>query len=163
MIDMTMLGEAQVRRDLARLLHAAVELSGRNRCEIAREADIHKDALRRTLCGERSPSLGEALRILASAGMAPHAHMLLFLGAGGDHATRWLQTEIAKFFEELVCELPAALERILGNQILEVKPRWAKGTAHRVARLLADHIDELERKDALLGDIFAATVGGRHD
>src|SRR3546814_2467467 len=80
--------------------------------------------------------------------MAPHAHMLLFLGAGGDQATRWLQTDIARFFEELICELPAALERVLGNQVHDVKPRWAKGTAHRVARLLADHIDELERKDA---------------
>src|SRR3546814_9449090 len=84
--------------------------------------------------------------------MAPHAHMLLFLGAGGDQATRWLQTDIARFFEELICELPAALERVLGNQVHDVKPRWAKGTAHRVARLLSDHIDELERKDALLGD-----------
>src|SRR3546814_9076571 len=79
--------------------------------------------------------------------------MLLFLGAGGDQATRWLQTDIARFFEELICELPAALERVLGNQVHDVKPRWAKGTAHRVARLLADHIDELERTDALLGDI----------
>jgi hypothetical protein len=66
MIDMGVLGESQTRRDLAHLLHTAVELSGRNRCEIAREADLHKDALRRTLCGERSPSVGEALRILAS-------------------------------------------------------------------------------------------------
>src|SRR3546814_6244836 len=95
--------------------------------------------------------------------MAPHAHLLLFLVAVGDQATRWLQTDIARFFEELICELPAALERVLGNQVHDVKPRWAKGTAHRVARLLADHIDELERKDALLGDIFAATVGGRHE
>lgn len=163
MIDMGVLGESQTRRDLAHLLHTAVERSGRNRCEIAREADLHKDALRRTLCGERSPSLGEALRILASSGMAPHAHLLLFLGAGGDQATRWLQTDIAQFFEELICELPAVLERVLGNQVHDVKPRWAKGTAHRVARLLADHIDELERKDALLGDIYAATLGGRHD
>jgi DNA-binding phage protein len=84
MIDMGVLGESQTRRDLAHLLHTAVERSGRNRCEIAREADLHKDALRRTLAGERSPSVGEALRILASSGMAPHAHLLLFLGAGGD-------------------------------------------------------------------------------
>jgi len=160
-IDMGVLGESQTRRDLAHLLHTAVERSGRNRCEIAREADLHKDALRRTLCGERSPSLGEALRILASSGMAPHAHLLLFLGAGGDQATRWLQTDIAQFFEELVGELPSALERVLGTQVHDVKPRWAKGTAHRVARLLADHIDELERKDALLGE-GSASFGGRH-
>jgi DNA-binding phage protein len=161
MIDMGVLGETQTRQELAHLLHTAVERSGRNRCEISREADLHKDALRRTLLGERSPSVGEALRILASSGMAPHAHLLLFLGAGGDQATRWLQTDIARFFEELVGELPSALERVLGNQVHDVKPRWAKGTAHRVARLLADHIDELERKDALLGE-GGAGFGGRH-
>lgn len=33
-------------------------------------------------------------------------------------------------------------------------------TAHRVARLLSDHIDELERKDAMLGDVFAGVEGG---
>ena len=162
MIDMAMLSETQTRGDLARLLHTAVELSGRNRCEIARDTHIHKDALRRTLAGERSPSVGEALRILASAGMAPHAQLLLFLGAGGELTTRWLQTDIAHFFEELIGELPGALERVLGNQVHDVKPRWAKGTAHRVARLLADHIDELERKDAQLGDSHGIGVGGRH-
>ena len=61
------------------------------------------------------------------------------------------------FFEELFCALPGALERILGNQIHDVKPRWAKGTAQRLARLLSDHIEELERKDALLGDIYAGS------
>lgn len=60
----------------------------------------------------------------------------------------------------LSANLPRALERVLGNQIHDVKPRWAKGTAHRVARLLADHIDELERKDALLGDIYTCADGG---
>ena len=163
MIDMGVLGETQTRKDIAHLLHTAVELSGRNRFEIAREAAMHKDALRRTLSGERSTSVGEALRILASSGMAPHGQLLLFLGAGGDHATRWLQTDIARFFEELVCELPAALERVLGNQVHDVKPRWAKGTAHRVARLLAAHIDELERKDALIEDIFTGSFRGRND
>src|SRR3546814_14028265 len=95
--------------------------------------------------------------------MAPHAHMLLFLGAGGDQATRWLQTDIARFFEALICELPAAPERALGNQVPDVKPRWAKATAHRVARLLADHIDELESKGALLGASFPETAGSGHD
>ena len=39
--------------------------------------------------------------------------------------------------------------RVLGNQLREVKPRWAKDAAHRLARILADHIDKLERRDAL--------------
>jgi hypothetical protein len=85
----------------------------------------------------------------------------LFL-VGSDHAVRWLQSDLADFFEDFTGELPSALERVLGNQVHDVKPRWAKGTAHRVARLLSDHIDELERKDALLGDVFGAGMGGGH-
>ena len=160
MTDMALFAEHQVRADLARLLLAAVETSGCARCEIARKTHIHKDALRRILAAERSASLGEALRILAASGVAPHAHLLLFLVGSSDHAVRWLQSDLADFFEDFSGELPFALERVLGNQVHDVKPRWAKGTAQRVARLLSDHIDELERKDALLGDVFADGQGG---
>lgn len=162
MTDMASLAEPHVRGDLAALLLSAVRTSGRTRCDIAQKAAIHRDALRRILAGDRSASLGEALRILAAAGAPPHAHLLLFLGSSGDYATAWLQSDLSLFFEEFICEVPAALERVLGNQINDVKPRWAKGTAHRVARLLADHIDELERKDALLGDIYAGARGAGH-
>ena len=162
MTELAPLAEPQVRADFARLLLAAVEASGRARCDIARDAQIHKDALRRVLAGERSASMGEALRILAASGAAPHAHLLLFLVSGGDQAIAWLQSDLAQFFEDFCGELPSALERVLGNQVHDVKPRWARGTAHRVARLLSDHIEELERKDALLGDVFASAQGGRH-
>lgn len=54
MTNMALFAEQQVRADLARLLLAAVEASGRARCDIARDAQIHKDALRRVLAGERS-------------------------------------------------------------------------------------------------------------
>lgn len=162
MTQKAMFAESEVRRDLSRLLLTAVEGSGRARCDIARETGIHKDALRRILAGTRSASLAEALRILAAAGAAPHAHLLLFLAASGDQATSWLQSDLARFFEDLICELPGALERVLGNQIHDLKPRWAKGTAHRVARLLGDHIDELNRKDALLGESFAGSYGAIH-
>ena len=131
MTNMALFAEQQVRADLARLLLAAVEASGRARCDIARDAQIHKDALRRVLAGERSASLGEALRILAASGVAPHAHLLLFLVSGGDHAIALLQSDLAQFFEDFSGELPSALERVLGNQVHDVKPRWAKGTAHR--------------------------------
>ena len=160
MSNMALIAEEQVRTDLAALLLAAVEASGRTRCAIAHGAQVHKDALRRTLAGTRSASLGEALRILDACGIPPHAHLLLLLSSGCDHATAWLQTDLAEFFDEFIGELPMALERVLGNQIHVVKPRWAKGTAHRVARLLADHIDELDRKDALLADIYAGAGNG---
>ena len=71
MTNMALFAEQQVRADLARLLLAAVEASGRHRCDIARDAQIHKDAMRRVLAGERSASLGEALCILAASGVAP--------------------------------------------------------------------------------------------
>lgn len=160
MTDRALFAEQQVRADLAKLLMAAVEASGRARCNIACDAQIHKDALRRVLAGERSASLGEVLRILAACDVAPHAHLLLFLVSSGDHAIAWLQSDLAQFFEDFSGELPSALELVLGNQVHDVKPRWAKGTAHRVARLLSDHIDELERRDALLGEVFAGTDGG---
>lgn len=160
-ISMT-LGEEAVRADLARLLGAAVEGSGRARCDIARDARVHRDALRRILAGSRSATIGEAMRILAASGVAPHAHMLLFLTCGSDQAVAWLQSDIAAFVSEFNAEFPVALERILGNQITDVKPRWAKGTANRVARLLSDHIIELERKDAFLGNFFAGDHGGQH-
>ena len=162
MTDMALLAEPQVRADFARLLLAAVEASGRARCDIARDAQIHKDALRRVLAGERSASMGEALRILEASGAAPYAHLLLFLVGGGDQAVAWLHSDLARFFEDFCGELPSALERVLGNQVHDVKPRWAKGTAHRVARLLSDHLEELERKDALLGDVFVCAQGGHH-
>ena len=156
MTDSQLLEETQVRADLAKLLLAAVEASGRTRCAIAAHAEIHRDALRRILSGGREASVGEALRILSACGTPPRTHMILYLASSGDHATAWLHSDLASFFDELVCELPTALERVLGNQLHDVKPRWAKGTAHRVARLLADHIDELERKDALFEDVFAS-------
>ena len=160
-ISMT-LAEDAVRADLARLLSAAVEESGRARCDIARDARVHRDALRRILTGTRSATIGEAMRILAASGVTPHAHMLLFLTCGTDQAVAWLQSDLATFFAEFNAEFPVALERILGNQITDVKPRWAKGTANRVARLLSDHIIELERKDAFLGNFFAGEHGGVH-
>ena len=95
MTDMAHLAERQVRTDLARLLVAAVEASARARCDIAHDAQLHKDALRRILSGERSASLGEGLRILAASGTAPHAHLLLFLAGSGDHATAWLNSDLA--------------------------------------------------------------------
>ena len=108
MTNMALFAEQQVRADLARLLLAAVEASGRHRCDIARDAQIHKDAMRRVLAGERSASLGEALRILAASGVAPHAHLLLFLVSSGDHAIAWLQSDLAQFFEDFSGELPSA-------------------------------------------------------
>lgn len=154
MADDTEYSEERIRGGLAQLLTAAVEASGRARCDVAADARLHKDALRRVLQGDRSATLGEALRILEASQTAPRAHLLLFLVCGEGQAIDWLQSDLAEFFEEFATEFPLALQRSLGDQVDDVKPRWAKGAANRVARLLSDHINELERKDEFLGKFF---------
>lgn len=134
---------------LARLLLSAVIASGRARQDIAQEARIHKDALRRILEGKRAATLDEAIRILSASGAKPHAALALQLLGKSGKATDWMDTDLGYFLEIFLQELPEALERSLGNQLHEVRPRWAKGAAHRVASLLAEHIDELERRDTL--------------
>jgi hypothetical protein len=147
--------EERTRAELARLLTAAVEASGRARCDVASDARLHKDALRRVLQGKRSATLGEALRILEASQAAPRAHLLLFLVCGQDQAIDWLQSDLAEFFEHFSAEFPLALQRSLGDSVGDVKPRWAKGTANRVARMLADHINDLARKDQYIENFFA--------
>lgn len=162
MTDMVQFCEEQTRVDLARLLTSAVEASGRTRCDIAREAQIHKDALRRVLTGKRSASLGEASRILQASGVRSQQALTMFLLTGADQSAEWQGTEIGRFLEDFLTAIPTALACELGSRLQEVRPRWAKGTAHRVARLLSDHIDELERKDVLLGDAFLEVEGTHH-
>jgi len=147
--------EDRTRVGLARLLAAAVEASGRARCDIAADARLHRDALRRVLQGDRSATMGEALRILEASRAAPRAHLLLFLVCGSEQAIDWLHTDLAEFFEEFSAEFPQAMQRSLGDSVGDVKSRWAKGTANRVARMLSDHISELDRKDQFLGSFLA--------
>ena len=162
MTDTFEISEQHIRAGLSQLLVAATSTSGRPRCAIAREANMHRDALRRVLKGERNPTLSEVMRILNASGAAPHAHLALYMAADGERSAEWLQTDLALFFEGLVRSLPEALEQHLGENLHDIKPRWAKGTAQRVARLLAENIDELARKDALLGDGFDRANGGGH-
>jgi hypothetical protein len=148
------ISEAQIKAGVSKLLHEAASTSGRSQVCIARDAEIDRGTMRRILAGKREATVSEALRILYGTGASPHAHLLLYLVADQDRASLWMQTDLALFFEQLVRHLPDALEAQLGDHLHDVKPRWAKGTAKRVARLLAEHIDYLAQKDALLGDGF---------
>lgn len=137
-----------VGRCFASLLVEAVKASGATRREIAARAGINKDSLRRILAGTRSPTLCEALTILGASGSAPRTAIILALIGRADRAVDWHQTAALQFMEEFAVELPCAIEAVLGERLQDVKPRWAKGAAHRTAGLLADHIDQLERQDA---------------
>lgn len=141
--------EEQIRSELAKLLSSTVMASGRTRMSVSQEAGIHKDALRRVLLGERSASLGEASRIFIACGVAPQSALTLFLLVDSKQASEWAGAEIGSFLEGFLTALPVALTCELGEKLHDLKPRWARGTAQRVARLLSDHIDELESRDGL--------------
>lgn len=156
------ISEAHISAGVSRLLNEAASTSGRSQVRIASEAEIDRGRMRRILAGRLEATVSEALRILYGTGASPHAHLLLYLAADQDRASRWMQTDLALFFEELVRHLPEVLETQLGDHLHDVKPHWANGTAKRVARLLAEHINDLARKDALLGDGLDRTNGGQH-
>lgn len=149
MPDLACPAEIPLDDGLDRLLLSAVTASGRSRQDIGQEARIHKDALRRILEGKRAATLDEAIRILSASGAKPHVALALQLLGETGKAAEWMYTDLGSFLEIFLQELPEALEAILGCQLHEVRPRWAKGAAHRVASLLAEHIDDLERRDTL--------------
>lgn len=154
MTETSRISEAHIKAGVSMLLNQAASTSGRSQARIASEAEIDRGTMRRILAGKREATVSEALRILYGAGASPHAHLLLYLASDQNSASRWMQTDLALFFEELVRHLPDALETHLGDHLHDVKPHWANGTAKRVARLLAGHMEDLARKDALLGDAF---------
>ena len=134
---------------LSSLLAANVSNSGKTRIGISRHTSIHKDALRRILIGERAATLAEASRILDACGVDPKLALVLFILTDADQALHWTDTEIGAFLGKFLAALPVAMTCELGSRLQEVRPRWATGTARRLARLLSDHIDDLERRDAL--------------
>lgn len=145
---------------LSSLLEANVSNSGKTRIEISRQTSIHKDALRRILTGERAATLAEASRILDACGVDPKLALVLFILTDADQALHWTDFEIGDFLGNFLAALPSAMTCELGSRLQEVRPRWAKGTAKRLARLLSDHIDDLERRDALYLEDASAIADG---
>lgn len=145
---------------LSSLLAANVSNSGKSRIEISRQTSIHKDALRRILTGERAATLAEASRILSACGVDPELALVLFILTDRDQAVQWIDTDIGTFLGAFLTALPVALTCELGSRLQEVRPRWAKGTAQRIARLLSEHIDDLERRDALYIDNQCESADG---
>lgn len=141
------------------ILANAVKRSGLTRREIAARTGIHKDALRRILSGDRDPTLTEVSRILAASKASIVSTVML--AVSGDHrrVEAWMDQPAAKFLDDFLSELPSSLERVLGGRLADIRPRWGKATAQRVARLLSDHIEEIERRDAILG----GEVGVAHE
>ena len=145
---------------LSSLLAANVSNSGKTRIEISRQTSIHRDALRRILTGERAATLAEASRILDACGVDPKPALVLFILTDAKQALQWTDTEIGDFLGKFLAALPVAMTCELGPRLQEVRPRWATGTARRLARLLSDHIDDLERRDALYVEDASGIANG---
>jgi hypothetical protein len=132
---------------LALLLTFAAESSGKPRCEIAGEVGIHKDTLLRVLRGDRPIAIQEAERILEICGVPAHAALLIATAGQGAIVQPWLRNDAGAFFEALLLELAPALDSVLGERMVDLRPRWARGTAQLVARALARHLTEFEERD----------------
>lgn len=138
-------GEAS--HGLAAFLDRAVDESGKSRRTIAAQTNINKDALRRILSGARPVTLSEALAILDASGYAPRTSLMLAVLGYSQQTVDWRNPAVLEFLEGFISELPAALDQALGEKLLDVRPRWAKGAARRTAVLLSDHLAQQERQD----------------
>lgn len=153
MAGTSLLADQDAPLQLARILTEAVNGSGKARRDIARASGLHKDAFLRALRGTRGVTPDEALQILDATGVPSKGVLILALTGSEDLALRWMHQDMAIFFEQLISRLPEALNSALGDNLSEVKPRWASGTAKLVARLLADHVAEAASRDAEISEL----------
>lgn len=137
---------------ITRLLAQAVEQSGKPVAEIARIAGLNRDTLRRSLSGDRNASLGEAVAILDAAGLSGEQALFLMLIAGGEFALARSGTPVGEFLELLFRRAPNEICNQLGQDVNELRPRWAGGTAALLARTLAQHVGELARRGDAIGE-----------
>lgn len=140
---------------VARLLGRAVDASGKSNSEIARSSGMKRDSLRRSLAGDRPFTLNEVLAVLDAADQAGEETLLLLLLAGEEFALAQGGTAHARFLGELFKRAPVEIIEKLGDNIEELRPRWAHGTAKLLARTLEQHITELNRRSDAIGDRIA--------
>lgn len=137
---------------IVRLLARAVDQSGKPIAEIARLAGLKRDTVRRSLAGDRNATLSEAVMILDAAGLAGEQALFLMLVAGDEFALAWASSTLAEFLETLFRRVPREICDQLGDNVNELRPRWAGGTAALLARTLAQHVGELARRGDAIGE-----------
>lgn len=141
---------------IARLLERAFAASGKSASEIARLSGMKRDSLRRSLSGDRPFTIGEALAILDAADYAGEETLLLLLLAGEDFALAQGGTGPARFLGELFKRAPIEIIEQLGDNIDELRPRWANGTAKLLARTLHQHVIDLNNRGDSIAERFFA-------
>ncbi len=132
---------------LARTLAKAIDGSAKARRTIARETGLHKDALLGVIRGTRAVTTDEALRLFSASGVPPYGILTLALAGHEELASEWMHQDMGQFWDELFRALPATLAEALGEDLHEIRPRWAVGTSRLVAKLLADHVRDVINRD----------------
>ena len=145
---------------VAQLLELAVRDSGLSTAQVARRAQLKWDTVRRTLDGKRAATIPEIVAILNATGHSAEESFRLMLLVDGDFAVSRVGSDAARFIGELMEAVPTEIIEQLGEDISELRPRWAKGTAKMRARTLSQHIAELNRRGDASGDRFDGSPQG---
>ena len=145
---------------VARLLERAVKESGKSNSEIARLARIKRDSLRRSLIGERPVTLNEILMILEASDLAGEETLLLVMLVGEEFALSRSGSEPALFLSELFRRAPLEILTQIGENIDDLRPRWANGTAKLLARTLTQHIADINRRGDSIAERFNMPSSG---
>ena len=144
--------ECDLDQRLTRLLASAAREKGRSYAEVARLSGLKKDTVRRTLTGERQSTLLEAVAILEALGQPGELALLFMILVDENFALERSGSEIARFLGELFRLTPVELVELLGSDVEELRPRWARGTAKLLARTLSQHVTDLVRRGDAIGE-----------
>lgn len=145
-------GQPSLHLRIARLLTLAVRESGQSTAQIARKAELKWDTVRRTLDGKRAATIPEIVAILAAAGFPGDETLRLMLLLGEDFALTRAGSDVARFLGEFLQRAPMEIVTQLGDDVDELRPRWANGTAKMLARTLSQHVAELNRRGEAIGE-----------
>lgn len=137
---------------VARLLTLAVRESGQATAQIARRAHLKWDTVRRTLDGKRAATIPEIVAILEAAGYQGDETLRLMLLVDDNFALTHVGDDAARFICELLQKVPAEIVEHLGDDIVELRPRWANGTAKLLAKTLSQHVADLNRRGDAIGE-----------
>ena len=120
---------------------------------------MKRESLRRTLSGTRAATLHEALMILEATGNAGEKTLPLLMMVVQDFALAKAGTPSAGFLGELLRRAPCEIVEQFGENIDELRPRWANETAKLLARKLAQHVTDINRRGDAIGERHSITIG----
>ena len=153
---------SELNLQVVRLLSLAVSTSGQSTAQIAQRAGLKWDTVRRTLNGKRSATVLEIVAILEAAGFQADETIRLMLLVDGEFAASRARSDVGRFLNELLSRSPREIIAQLGEDIQELRPRWANGTAKLLARTLQQHVSELNRRGDSIEEQFLSRVGFTH-